>query len=123
MFDNQRKIRKELRIILRRYSKLPKRCYFCLSKDKIEVHHILPSHSGGNNEVCNLSWLCDKCHVGIHDRDPNTKRDYVGQFMKRLNPKLKRKFIKERGNPLKIREELKALRQQNKENGYKSEEL
>jgi len=33
---------------------------------KQNVHHIVPLHSGGSNEIKNLITLCDRCHRQIH---------------------------------------------------------
>jgi 5-methylcytosine-specific restriction endonuclease McrA len=45
-------------------------CKCCLSKDKLQVDHIVPIFFGGKNEESNLQFLCKPCH------NKKTKEDY-----------------------------------------------
>lgn len=41
-----------------------KKCFFCLSQQKIETHHIDTDRT--NNNIENLVYLCRSCHHKIH---------------------------------------------------------
>ncbi|MDO8641408.1 MAG: RNA-guided endonuclease IscB [Nitrosarchaeum sp.] len=42
------------------------KCVHCGSKNKLNVHHIVPRMTGGNRPD-NLGTLCSKCHVKLHN--------------------------------------------------------
>lgn len=41
-------------------------CGNCGSKDRVEIHHIVPISKGGTNNEGNLVYLCNKCHHLAH---------------------------------------------------------
>lgn len=43
-----------------------RRCTQCGSGKSLEVHHIVPIHAGGTNELGNLTTLCHRCHASLH---------------------------------------------------------
>ncbi|WP_431035995.1 HNH endonuclease [Streptomyces sp. P6-2-1] len=42
---------------------------------KLQIHHILPVHKGGNNEESNLVTLCSQCHGGRHSLMAGAAKD------------------------------------------------
>lgn len=44
----------------------PKICACCGSKEKLNLHHIIPISIGGTNEYYNLVYLCKDCHYKMH---------------------------------------------------------
>jgi len=42
------------------------KCAICGSKEKLEVHHIVPLSRGGASREDNLITLCQKCHSKCH---------------------------------------------------------
>lgn len=49
-------------------------CQRCGSTKSLEAHHIVALHSGGSNELSNLTTLCHDCHRAQHKGMPR-KRD------------------------------------------------
>ncbi len=41
-------------------------CYRCSSKENLELNHVKPLKSNGDNRARNLIVLCKKCHVDWH---------------------------------------------------------
>ena len=47
-------------------------CRLCIRKmdtNVLEVHHIIPVSSGGDDELSNLVLLCHDCHTALHKDD------------------------------------------------------
>ncbi len=42
------------------------KCGKCGRTDCLTIHHILPRHSGGTDDIDNLMTLCDACHRAEH---------------------------------------------------------
>jgi len=45
---------------------LGEECVWCGSKEKLHIHHIIPSSRGGKNEMANLEVVCVSCHQELH---------------------------------------------------------
>ena len=45
-------------------------CQVCSSREKLEVHHIIPRAEGGSDRPANLITLCEKCHDTHHHVKP-----------------------------------------------------
>ncbi len=46
---------------------LGNRCDSCgVTKEQLQIHHIIPSKMGGTNTLGNLQLLCQPCHLKIH---------------------------------------------------------
>lgn len=41
-------------------------CSACGSKEKLELHHVIPIKIGGIDEYYNLIYLCHDCHMKMH---------------------------------------------------------
>ena len=55
-------------------------CEICYSKDKLDVHHVIPVEEGGTDDQDNLICLCRHCHKVIHAGNRyynNMLRDYL----------------------------------------------
>ena len=50
---------------------LPTNCQNCGGTNDLEIHHIVPLISGGNNVIGNLARLCGSCHGRIHGMNAN----------------------------------------------------
>jgi 5-methylcytosine-specific restriction endonuclease McrA len=50
------------------------KCEKCGSDYGIQVHHKLPVHFGGTNDLSNLEALCYKCHQNLHGYDFDKER-------------------------------------------------
>lgn len=50
----------------------------------IEVHHIIPLHSGGEDGIWNLSVLCAHHHKMAHFADINTRKEIQNYLLKRV---------------------------------------
>jgi hypothetical protein len=42
------------------------KCGKCGRTDCLTIHHVLPKHAGGKDEIDNLVTLCDACHRAEH---------------------------------------------------------
>jgi len=97
-----RKIPKHVRRAL--FKKYDSKCFSCGSKDKLEIHHIVPICKGGTSELENLLLLCNNCHCVVSNRSgPKTKK-YINY---RLNPEFQgiRERILNKIKPLMINED------------------
>jgi len=47
-------------------NQLPKQCQNCGSCEGLDIHHIVPLITGGNNVISNLVRLCASCHGQVH---------------------------------------------------------
>lgn len=45
-------------------------CKCCLKTNKKHLDHIIPLSLGGGNDIKNLQWLCAKCNMSKHTKDP-----------------------------------------------------
>jgi 5-methylcytosine-specific restriction endonuclease McrA len=44
-------------------------CQHCHQADQpVQVHHLIPKHQGGTDDLDNLITLCERCHRQIHRR-------------------------------------------------------
>lgn len=69
-------IRNELQIKRSEISK-PTNCQKCgITSNYLELDHILPICFGGDNQLCNLQWLCRECHAA--------KTSYEKQIRKKV---------------------------------------
>jgi len=59
-------------------------CRICSSRDKLEVHHVIPLRVGGSDELGNLITYCSKCHGTV---DARLRPKMSGELMKLLCPK------------------------------------
>jgi hypothetical protein len=50
------------------------KCVICGSKEILEVHHIRPIKSKGNNTMENLQTLCEDCHNMKHSKKTNIRQ-------------------------------------------------
>lgn len=50
----------------------------------IEVHHIIPLHSGWEDGIWNLSVLCAHHHKMAHFADVNTRKEIQNYLLKRV---------------------------------------
>jgi len=41
-------------------------CVRCSARDKLQVHHIIPSAKAGEHEAENMATLCEECHKLAH---------------------------------------------------------
>jgi 5-methylcytosine-specific restriction endonuclease McrA len=63
-------------------------CQKCGSKLRLEVHHVVPRHLDGDDELSNLITFCKKCHSKSHPREsghakyPITKTFQISEEMK-----------------------------------------
>ncbi|MFH1875098.1 MAG: WYL domain-containing protein [Pseudomonadota bacterium] len=61
----------------KRYGRL---CRICLSKENLQVHHVIELSIGGTNDISNLEVLCEECHEREHGRrftyDDNDSDEY-----------------------------------------------
>lgn len=68
--ENKKKYRAEQTIIKKKMLKKQKiaHCEYCgnKTKDILQIHHIEPLVSGGNNDLGNLIILCPNCHRSAH---------------------------------------------------------
>ena len=45
---------------------LGKECIYCLTKENLQIHHIIPLYVGGKNIMSNVEIVCNKCHYELH---------------------------------------------------------
>lgn len=57
------------------------RCKLCGSTDRVEVHHIVKHHPGGENKLDNLVTLCASCH-----RKARNSQSEVSRQLARMTP-------------------------------------
>jgi 5-methylcytosine-specific restriction endonuclease McrA len=50
------------------YKRAKNKCEDCGSKEKLEVHHIIPVQKRQNHKLENLKLLCHECHMKIPKR-------------------------------------------------------
>lgn len=58
--NQQRKLTKKLKNKIRQ--RFGHQCVYCLSKNRVEVDHIIPRYDGGPDEEWNLHLLCENCN-------------------------------------------------------------
>jgi len=64
-----------LKLELKEYAKLAKqviardnfKCRVCISRQRLQAHHIVYRSHGGDDAAENLLTVCNKCHRLIHD--------------------------------------------------------
>jgi hypothetical protein len=69
----------------------PQACYYCGSREKLSVDHLIPKIKGGADESDNLIWACRSCNSSKHGRDMLSWLISKGKFPAIL---LLRRYIK-----------------------------
>lgn len=60
-------------------------CFKTIEYGGLQVHHIIPVSSGGNDDYDNLILLCHDCHTGVHQDGWERHIDKFFKYTKSLS--------------------------------------
>ena len=86
--DRKNKARKrDRKIVLACLDRDSYKCVECGGDDDVCVHHIVPLHKGGADDLGNVEVLCAKCHIQKHLSEPVSK-PMIKRYRQRFQEKI-----------------------------------